>query len=144
MENNKFHPSAKKSYLKIILLGIILLLTVNYLGIIISFPREQLFLIVFVITLALLVIVTGTKMNITIQLTENSLSLNTGLMSTNSITIPYNKITETNIRRTFLDNIMGVARVEIDTPGEDTAPLIIEDLLIANANDIVNRINSNK
>lgn len=73
---------------------------------------------------------------IRVDLEENELIYSSGILVRKKKTIPYNRIDNTQKIRSLFDYILGLATLEIDTPGKTQVEVLIKNIELKDAQKI--------
>lgn len=76
-----------------------------------------------------------------IEVTPEALIYRTGILTSKEITYPFHKIANTRTQVTITDRIFGTKTLMIDTAGESSLDLTINDLPSKECDDIYNEVN---
>ena len=74
------------------------------------------------------------------QITENELVINSGIIAKKQKNIPIRRIQNINMEQNFLQRILGLTKVQIETAGEATAEGVLEFISKKDAEEIINTI----
>jgi len=135
-------PSAKLYHIQIglaaIVLIAILIITGGFLG------NTMIILIGIIIFLALIATVVSTitiKVR-TVEIGEYAVTVKTGLLNTRTIMIPYERMTNVNIKRGIFDRLMGMGTLEIDTAGTAQTEVIMPYMLNKDLEHIMSELST--
>ena len=133
--NRKIHPSAIKRHV----LGFVAFILFAVVGVFGYLNFGEIALYIFFAAEVLIVVLTIADGYIyerfnEIDVSDTSVAIKKGVLSVRSIVVPYSKITDMNIKRSFLDRILRVGLLEINTAGSEKMEVVFpnvrkEDLL---------------
>lgn len=63
-----------------------------------------------------------------IKLTERDVVYYSGIININTVNVPYEKIDNVRIKRSFLSRILGLVDIHIDTPGQKGIEILAKDM----------------
>lgn len=141
----KVHPDYKKEHLAIaiaaVLLSIIAVLAFPYLGVSID---AVILIGIWAIAILAMGAVAANKKFINVEIEDDHVTLTRGIFSTKSVMINYNSITDIHVTRDFLDRILHLGSIEINTAGTTSMELRVSGLPNTHIDDLLNKAKRKK
>jgi len=77
-----------------------------------------------------------------VEIGEYAVTVKTGLLNTRTIMIPYERMTNVNIKRGIFDRLMGMGTLEIDTAGTAQTEVIMPYMLNKDLEHIMSELST--
>ncbi len=128
MENFIVKPSARVYYLKIILAVLLMSFVIHLIGLTLGKDFFDIIFVVFGVGIVSCVTAYITVQFRSIEISDHDIVMKTGVINTRNVIIPYNQITNINIKRSLFDRVMKLGMIMVHTSGTDRAEMIMDYL----------------
>lgn len=130
-------PSPRVYYLKIILAVLVMTTVIYILGTTLEKDLTIGIGIVWGIGIVMGIAATISLYFKSIEISEEDMLMKIGVFNVKNVMVPYKQITNVNIKRTIFDRMVGLGKIEIDTPGTNVAELSMDHIPKKGLNDIM-------
>lgn len=124
----KITPSSRVEYLKITLAALFMTLVVHLLEGILK--RSFFDILIGIWIVGLLVCILSHIVNYfrSLEITEEDIIFKVGVLNVRSVVVPYEQITNINVKRNLFDRIVQLGTLEIDTSGTHGTEIVMEHI----------------
>jgi len=131
MEIGFINPCIRKSLLKLFLYGAIITAAVYFVSS--YFPKEKdIMTDILTLWIAFIIFLAAAAWVISrfrfLQVADDSIFVQTGILNIKQKRIPYTHITNSTFEQTFVERILGIGILKIDTAGTGAVEIIFDDI----------------